>query len=88
MRGVNDVEGFSIPIHRSLISPMYWMGVPRKLLLIEVGASVFAFVFFKNYYVAILMILLHMVFMVLGRRDPQFHQVFWRYLLHSPYYYR
>ncbi|MBO5636248.1 MAG: VirB3 family type IV secretion system protein [Acidaminococcaceae bacterium] len=86
---MNNIEGFSIPIHRSLISPMYWMGVPRQLLLAEVGAAVFAFVFFKNYYVAILMIMLHMIFMVLGRKDPQFHQVFFRYCLHKPpIYYR
>ena len=24
-------EGYEIPIHRSLVKPLYWMGVPRNL---------------------------------------------------------
>lgn len=37
MRNVEELpEGYEIPIHRSLVQPLYWMGVPRNLFISEI----------------------------------------------------
>lgn len=71
-------EGYEIPIHRSLTTPMFWGGVPRNLLILEVIVGVFGGLLLKTFIVPILAVAAHFLFRYLGQQDPQFHEVFWR----------
>lgn len=83
-----DPEGYDIPIHRSLVQPLLWMGVPRNLFLTNIFAVVFGAIFLKTWTVLFIGIGVHFVFKYLGSKDPQFHQVFFRSKSHKLYYYR
>ena len=42
-------EGYEIPIHRSLVKPLYWMGVPRNLFIAEILFAVLGGIFMKTW---------------------------------------
>lgn len=81
-------EGFEVPVHRSLVKPMFWMGVPRNLFLTNVFIGIFGGIIFKTFLVVAVVVLLHFLFKYLGSKDPQFHEVFWRAKNHKTIYYR
>lgn len=71
-------KGYVIPIHRSLTTELYWMGVPRNVLLFEVFASIFSVVIFAKFWIVPLMICIHFICRYFGNNDPKFMSVFWR----------
>lgn len=81
-------EGYEIPIHRSLVQPLFWMGVPRNLFLLEFFGAVFGGIFLKTWTVIFVAVAAHFIFKYLGEKDPQFHEVFLRSRWHKAYYYR
>ncbi|MGL5271566.1 MAG: VirB3 family type IV secretion system protein [Selenomonadaceae bacterium] len=81
-------EGYEIPIHRSLVKPLYWMGVPRNLFIAEILFAVLGGIFMKTWTVLFVAVAAHYLFRHLGQQDPQFHQVFWQGRSHKSYYYR
>ena len=82
------LEGYEIPIHRSLVKPLYWMGVPRNLFITEILFAVLGGIFMKTWTVLFVAVAAHYLFRHLGQQDPQFHQVFWQGKSHKSYYYR
>lgn len=83
----NDTpEGYVIPFHRSLTQPLYWMGVPRSVLLIEIFGGILGGVIFKTFIVPIIAVGVHMLFRYFGGRDPDFHKVFWASKGYKSYY--
>lgn len=78
--------GYMAPLHRSLTQPIYWMGVPRNLLLMEAFVAVFGGIILKTFTVPALCVLVHFVFRFLGQQDKLFHQVFWRNKDYKSYY--
>ena len=70
-------EGYIIPIHRSLIQPLYWMGVPRTIL----GG-----VIFKSFFVPVVALCVHFLFKYLGSKDPDFYKVFWASKSYKKFY--
>lgn len=83
-----DLEGYAAPLHRSLVLPIYWMGVPRNLLLAEVFAAILGGALFKTFFIVFLALAAHFLFRYLGARDPQFLEVFLASRKHERYYYR
>lgn len=81
-------DGFEIPVHRSLVKPMFWMGVPRNIFLSNVFLGILGGIIFKTFLVVVVVVLLHFLFKYLGAKDPQFHEVFWRAKNHKTIYYR
>lgn len=70
--------GYQIPIHRSLTAPIYWMGVPRNVLILEALAVILGAVIIKTIWIPLLTVGFHFIFRYLGQHDPQFHEIFWR----------
>lgn len=70
--------GYQISFHRSLTQPMYWMGVPRNLFLLEVLIGIIGAVIVKTFWIPVIVICCHFLFRFLGQQDPEFHTVFWR----------
>lgn len=68
--------GYQIPIHRSLTTTLYWMGVPRNFLICEVIFLVFGVVIAQSFWVPVLVVPFHLFFRSMGQKDPLFHKVF------------
>ncbi len=81
-------EGYEIPIHRSVVMPLFWAGVPRNLFLANIFNAIFCVIIFGTSAVIAIAIGLHFIFRYLGKKDPQFHEVFWRARTHKTHYYR
>ena len=71
-------DGYIIPVHRSLIQPLYWMGVPRNVLLIEIFGTILGGVIFKSFFVPVVALGVHFTFKYFGSKDPDFYKVFWK----------
>ena len=84
----NLPEGYEIPIHRSLVAPLYWMGIPRNLFIGEIVFAVLGGLIFKTFTVIIIAAIAHYIFRFLGQQDAQFHEVFWHSRQHKNFYYR
>lgn len=82
----SDNVVWELPVHRSLTKPMYWMGVPRGVLIFEALGGVLGGVLFKTILVPIVLIGVHFLFRYLGQKDSQFMDVFLRYVRHNRFY--
>lgn len=85
MSNPNDVV-WEVPVHRSLVKPLYWMGVPRSVLILEILAGILGGVIFKTFLVPVVLVGAHMVFRYFGQKDAMFMDVFLRYIRHNKFY--
>jgi len=77
---MNDVDGFEIPVHKSLTEPILLAGVPRRIAIIN-GAMMAAFGFGGQSLLAIpIGLAFHVLFAALTRIDPNFFDVLFRNL--------
>lgn len=79
-------EGYEAPLHRSLTKPLYWGGVPRNILLLEVVVGVLGGIILKTFVIPVLAVGVHFIFKYLGTQDPYFLDVFWRGKDYENYY--
>ena len=77
---------WDMPVHRSLTKPVYWMGIPRGLLIIEILLGMLGGLIFKTFLVIVFLVISHAIFKYLGDKDPLFHEVFFRSLRHDLFY--
>jgi type IV secretion system protein TrbD len=80
------MEGFEIPIHRSLTQPIMIAGVPREIAILN-GTFSSALVLGLHSWLGIpLGLVLHALFLSMAKRDPQFFATFRRHIKHRRYY--
>lgn len=79
---------FEEPIHQSLTAPVLWMGVPRKLLIIEGGIGALLGMIFKNVSIIAVLAVLHGVMVFFTNNDPQWLEVFHESKEFEKHYYR
>lgn len=80
------MEGFEIPIHRSLTQVITIGGVPREIALLN-GTLAAALVLGLHSPVGLpLGVVLHVLAVALTKRDPQFFQTFRRQIKQKKYY--
>lgn len=78
-------EGFSVPIHRSLTTPVTLGGLPRKVAILN-GTLIISFVVgAHNLWILPIGIITHVVLMALHRRDPDILAVLKRNLNRPPF---
>jgi type IV secretory pathway TrbD component len=80
------MEGFSVPVHRSLTQPILIGGAPREFSILNgtVGA---ALLFGLHSYLGVpVCIVLHLVAVALAKQDPSFLDTFRRHINHKAYY--
>ena len=82
------MHGVEAPMHRSMVQPIYLMGVPRNMFWLEVFGGILCGLLFKSILVVAILVLIHLLFTYLGQKDSMFLQVFWNSQRHSRYYYR
>ena len=80
------MEGFNVPIHRSLTQPILLGGAPREFAILN-GTFGAALLFGMHSFLGVpLCILVHIVAVGLARHDPLFLDTFRRHINHKPYY--
>lgn len=77
---------WDVPVHRSLVKPVFWGGVPRLVLISEILVAILAFAILKTFTIVILMAIVHMIFRYFSQNDPVFADVFFRSIKHDGYY--
>ena len=81
------MEGFQIPIHRSLTQQIMLAGVPREIALLN-GTLTCALVFGLHSFLGIPVgIVVHVISQNVAKNDPQFFQTFKRQIKHKKYYF-
>ncbi len=83
---VETMEGFSVPVHRSLTQPILLGGAPREFAILN-GTLGAALLFGLHSFIGVpVCIVLHLVAVALAKEDPQFLDTFRRHINHKPYY--
>lgn len=78
--------GYRIKLHHSLTAPIMLGGAPRRFAIFN-GTIGAAFVLgMQLYYLAPLFIVIHVVAVVLAKRDPYFFDIVLKSLHHKKYY--
>lgn len=66
------IDGFEVPIHRSLTEQILIGGVPRKLAAINGSFGVIIGVLGHSWYVIPVCVIIHLIAMAPTKKDPQF----------------
>ena len=81
-----SVNGFEVPIHRSLTQKIMLAGVPREIAILN-GTTVAAFgLGLHSYWSIPVGIVLHLLAVVAAKKDPQFFECFRRHIKQKSYY--
>lgn len=80
------MNGFSAPIKQALTARQYWGGVPRNMFLVNVVGNVLILLVLKTWIVLVFGLLVHVLCRFFADRDPDFFDIFTRYLLRKKYY--
>jgi type IV secretory pathway TrbD component len=73
-------EGFEVPIHRSLTEPLLVAGLPRGFAILLWTPGIVVILGLYQLWFLPLQITLHLIFVYLTKREPQFFEVFKRAL--------
>ena len=81
-----NMEGLSVPIHRSLTQPILLGGAPREFAILN-GTLGAALLFGLHTFFGVPVCLaLHVLAVALAKQDPMFLETFKRHINHRPYY--
>lgn len=80
------MEGFEVPVHRSLTQPIMIGGVPREIAILN-GTITAALVLGMHSFVGLpLGFVIHLSALALSKRDPQFFATFRRQVKQKSFY--
>jgi type IV secretion system protein VirB3 len=72
---LNRLDGFEVPVHRSIVEPMLMAGLPRTVALV-LWTAIAAFAFgLRQVWVLPLGIVLHFACAAVTRADPYFFDI-------------
>lgn len=71
---------------QAITKPIYWAGVPRELFLLNLLVSILMIMIFHFWYFLLLSGTLHLLFVYLGKQEPLFYEIFFRYNRTKKYY--
>lgn len=83
---MNEIEGFEIPIHRSLTEEMLLAGCPRAIVILNGSVFVMLVLILQIWYTIPFNIILHIAAVMVTKKDPQFFECFKRYIHKKNYY--
>jgi type IV secretion system protein VirB3 len=79
-------EGFEIPIHRALTTPLLMAGVPREFAILNGTLTMAAGMGMHQLWAIPIGLVIHLLARVAAKYDPQFFEVTVRHLKHQRYY--
>lgn len=80
------MEGFEIPIHRSLTQPIMIGGVPREIAILNGTITAALVLGMHSFYGLPLGLVIHIASLTLSKRDPQFFATFRRQIKQRSFY--
>lgn len=81
-----EVEGYEVPIHRSLTEQILIGGVPRQIAFLN-GTLGAAMIFGLHSWMSVpVCIIVHIIAFYMTKRDPQFFDCFKRHIQQKSYY--
>lgn len=81
-----EVDGFEVPLHKSLTEPILMGGCPRSVAFLNATLAAAMGLGMHKFHLLIINVLLHFVFVAVTKRDPQFFDVFRRHINLKKYY--
>ena len=80
------LDGFEVPLHRSLTEPIYMAGAPRSVAIVNGTLAAAVGIGLRLWLVGIALGVVGHVLAVWGAKaDPQFMDVFARHVKHKPF---
>jgi type IV secretory pathway TrbD component len=80
------LDGFEVPLHRSLTEPIFMGGAPRAVAIVNGTLAAAVGIGLRLWLVGIALGLVGHVLAVWGAKaDPQFMEVFARHVKHKPF---
>lgn len=73
-------------IIQGLTQPIFWAGVPRDLFLFNLLLAMLMIMIFRFWYFLAFSLVFHVILVYLGKREPYFYEIFWRYNRTKKYY--
>jgi type IV secretion system protein TrbD len=83
---LNETSGYRIKLHNSLVTPIMIMGAPRQFAILNWTLCAALVLGLHAIYLLPLFVILHVVVVVLAKKDPHFFDVFLRHLKQKKYY--
>ena len=80
------MEGFEIPIHRSLTQPIMIGGVPREIAILNGTITAALVLGMHSFWGLPLGLVIHIASLTLSKRDPQFFATFRRQVKQRSFY--
>ena len=80
-----EVKGYAVPIHQSLIKPLLMCGIPRDLFLLN-GTFAMSFIMMKCYTLILINVVIHMIALSFAKKDDQFFEALKRHINDKKYY--
>ena len=80
------VAGYQIPIHHSLTQPILLAGVPRRFAVLNGTIAAAIVLGLHSLWGIPICLILHMVAVVLTKRDPYFFEIMRRHIKQKSYY--
>lgn len=80
------MEGFEVPIHRSLTQPIMIGGIPREIAILNGTITAALVLGMHSFFGLPLGLVIHLASLALSKRDPQFFATFRRQIKQQPYY--
>ena len=78
--------GYNIKLHNALVTPIMLAGVPRQFAILN-GTICAAFVLgLRAIYILPICVVIHLIAMVLAKKDPYFFDVIIRHLRKKKFY--
>jgi len=81
-----EADGFEVPIHRSLTEPILMAGCPRSVAFLNSTLAAAIGLGMHKFYLLVINLSLHIIFVAVTKRDPQFFDVFRRNMNLKKYY--
>jgi type IV secretion system protein VirB3 len=80
------LDGFEVPLHRSLTEPIFMAGAPRAVAIVNGTLAAAVGIGLRTWLVGIALGVVGHVLAVWGAKaDPQFMDVFARHVKHKPF---
>jgi len=80
------IEGFEIPIHRSLTEQILFAGVPRNMAIINGTLGAALFLGLQSWIAVPVSLIIHILAVFATKQDPQFFDCIKRHIKQKKYY--
>ena len=82
----NETPGYRLKIHNSLITPILFAGVPRRLAILNGTICAALVLGLHAFYMLPIFVLIHLLAALLTKKDPYFFDVVMKHIRQKRFY--